>query len=68
MRDVPRNATQIAETFFLPVSAVRRAVRECRHLFPGFPTHSDGHWQRKFNLEEQIGLSWHCVKVYGARN
>lgn len=64
----PRNATEIAVKFGLPLAAVRRAVRETRHLFKGFAVHQDGHWQRKFNPEDQIGISWHCVVALGSRN
>lgn len=68
VKEKPRNASEIAQKFGLPVSLVRRVVREAHKFFKGFPVRQDGHWQRRFEIEEQAGLAWHCVSVYGARS
>lgn len=65
--DKPRNATEIAELFRIPVATVRRAVREGGPYIKGFATHNDGHWQRKFVPFDQLRLVGLCVNGFGFR-
>jgi hypothetical protein len=63
----PRDATEIAELFQVPVGVVRRAVRESAGRVNGFAVHKDGHWQRKFDPFDQLRLLGYCVHFLGYR-